>query len=114
MAETLTAPLSDRFGGGQLIGNFTVGSKELMTYNKGYGPTVGTRISPLEHDSTGEDLTYPLWGQNVLDWRNPKKEHNNIPPSLNIYVRYLASENRSVERSLSSQTETYGELVSRI
>ena len=25
----------------------------------------------------------------MIDWRNPKKKHNNVPPSLNIYVRYL-------------------------
>lgn len=29
-AETLTGPLSDKFGGGQLIGDFTIGSKELV------------------------------------------------------------------------------------
>lgn len=30
MAETLTGPLSDKFGGGQLMGDFTIGSKELV------------------------------------------------------------------------------------
>ena len=28
----------------------------------------------------------------MLDWRNPKKEHNNVPPCLNIYVRYRAND----------------------
>ena len=30
MAETLTGPLSDKFGGGQLMGDFTIGSKEQV------------------------------------------------------------------------------------
>ena len=89
-AETLTGPLSRNFGGGQLIGDFTVGSKDLLTQDKLYGPTSESKVSPLEHVvQETETLTYPLWGQNVLDWRNPKKEHNNVPPCLNIYVRYL-------------------------
>ena len=71
------------------MGDFTVGSQELFSQGEGYGPASGT-VSPLEHVvQETETLTYPLWGQNVLDWRTPKKEHNNVPPSLNIYVRFL-------------------------
>lgn len=89
MAETLTGPLARNYGGGQLVGDFTVGSQELFSQGEGYGPASGT-VSPLEHVvQETEALTYPLWGQNVLDWRTPKKEHNNVPPSLNIYVRFL-------------------------
>ena len=95
-AETLTGPLSKNFGGGQLVGDFTVGSKELLTQSTGYGPSGGSKVNPLEHAvSDAETLTYPLWGQNVLDWRNPKKTHNNVPPCLNIYARYQASATRN-------------------
>ena len=38
-AETLTGALAKNFGGGQLIGEFTVGSKHLLTQGKGYGPS---------------------------------------------------------------------------
>lgn len=89
-AEALTGPLSINAKGGQLMGNFTVGSQDLLTQAKEYGPSRNSKVSPLEHVvQETETLTYPLWGQNVLDWRNPKKEHNNVPPCLNIYVRYI-------------------------
>ena len=86
-AEALTGPLVRNFGGGQLVGNITVGSQNLLAQDIGYGPSKGEAVNPLEHTAVGQ-LTYPLWGQNILDWRTPRKEHNNIPPSLNIYIRY--------------------------
>ena len=62
-AETLTGPLSKNFGGGQLIGDFTVGSKDLLTQSVGYGPSKNGKVGPLEHAvSEQETLTYPLWG----------------------------------------------------
>ena len=48
-AETLTGPLARNFGGGQLVGDFTVGSKELLTQGRGYGPSGGGEVNPLEH-----------------------------------------------------------------
>ena len=86
-AEALTGPLVRNFGGGQLVGNITVGSQNLLTQDTGYGPSKGESVKPLEHTTIGQ-LTYPLWGENVLDWRTPNKAHNNVPPSLNIYIRY--------------------------
>lgn len=62
-AETLTGPLSKNFGGGQLIGDFTVGSRDLLTQSRGYGPKGGGKVNPLEHAiEETETLTYPLWG----------------------------------------------------
>lgn len=49
MAETLTGSLAKNFGGGQLMGDFTVGSRDLVTQGKGYGPSQGEKLTPLEH-----------------------------------------------------------------
>lgn len=38
------------------------------------------------------NLTYPLWGENVIDWRTPGKTHNNVPPCVNIRVRYAETD----------------------
>ena len=102
-AETLTGPLARNFGGGQLVGDFTVGSKELLTQSTGYGPSGDGKVNPLEHAVSQTDaLTYPLWGQNVLDWRNPKKTHNNVPPCLNIYARYWQQTQREPNLRMAS------------
>ena len=93
-SETLTGPLSKTFTGGKLIGNFTIGSKEFLSEDKNYGAALGKTynlVEPTASDLDLGDLTYPLWGQNVLDWRNNDKTHNNVPPSLNIYVKYKGS-----------------------
>lgn len=47
----------------------------------------------------GDVLTYPLSGLNILDWRNPDRTHNNIPPSYNVLVRY--KEKTTTKRSIS-------------
>lgn len=47
----------------------------------------------------GDVLTYPLSGLNILDWRNPDRTHNNIPPSYNVLVRY--KEKTTTKRSVS-------------
>ena len=87
-AEALTTALARNFAGGSIMGDFVIGSKFLMSQGSGYGPGKGGRVQPLECDQDGT-LTYPLWGQNILDWRTPKQTHNNVPPSLNVFVRYL-------------------------
>jgi hypothetical protein len=106
MAETLTGSLSRNFGGGSLVDNFTIGSKEVLTQDTGYGPASPSIVTPPQPSipESGE-LTYPLWGQNILDWRNPRQEHNNVPPSLNIYVRYCKSQ----ARDIPSKPLTYAE-----
>ena len=97
-----------------MIGDFTIGSKELVAYGSGFGPTTDAKASPLEHViQETETLTYPLWGQNVLDWRNPKKTHNNIPPSLNIYVRYWRTAPASI-RGVMESVESCEEVFKRI
>ena len=47
---------------------------------------MGTRTIQIDGN-----LTYPLSGLNVLDWRNADRTHNNIPPSYNIFIRYKDS-----------------------
>lgn len=61
MAETLTGPLARNFGGGQIIGDLTIGVKEFLDQAIGYGPTTDIKISPVPHLGN-ERLTYPLWG----------------------------------------------------
>lgn len=112
-AETLTGPLASRIGGGQLIGDFTIGSKELVAQGSGYGPTKDAIASPLEHAVEENEMTYPLWGQNVLDWRTPKKTHNNVPPSLNIYVRYWEQSQATI-REATRSVEDCEEMFKRI
>ena len=69
-AETLTSALAKDKGGDELVGNFTIGNKELLTNGK-YGPAIDLVVKPLAVSSNGIVLTYPLYGQNVLDWRSP-------------------------------------------
>ena len=47
---------------------------------------VGQMTPMLSANDDGGSMTYPLYGQNVLDWRTPAKEHNNMPPSYNVKV----------------------------
>ena len=90
---------------------------------------MGTRTFQIDGD-----LTYPLSGLNVLDWRNADRTHNNVPPSYNIFIRYKDSgiASRKVEYRNSDElvqtdnngkyqenkfdlneiTEKYGELCS--
>ena len=83
---------------------------------------MGTRVIQIDGD-----LTYPLSGLNVLDWRNADRTHNNVPPSYNIFIRYrdfgitsrnLESSNDDNGKYLENQfdlneiTEKYGEMCS--
>lgn len=83
---------------------------------------MGTRTVQIDGD-----LTYPLSGLNVLDWRNVDRTHNNVPPSYNIFIRYRDSgiTSRNLEYSnddngkymenqfdLNEITEKYGEMCS--
>ena len=62
---------------------------------------MGTRTVQIDGD-----LTYPLSGLNVLDWRNSDRTHNNIPPSYNIFIRYRDSGITS--RNLESSNDDNG------
>lgn len=61
MAETLTGPLAINSGGGQTIGDLTIGVKEFLAQSIGYGPSIGSKVFPLKASDSGR-LTYPLWG----------------------------------------------------
>lgn len=86
-AEGMTRSLSSISGGGELAGSFTDGRNDRVSWGR-YHMMDGTSL--LSGVPVSETLTYPLYGQNVLDWRDPRKAHNNIPPSTNIFVRFKA------------------------
>ena len=94
--ETTTIPYARPFGGGELMGDFNIGSKHLVSDGN---PGIGGIDFSMYSDFTvfpGQEMTYPLYGQNVLFWRNPQKEHNNIPPTLNIHVRYCDTAQKEI------------------
>ena len=86
MAETLTEPITRNFGGSTLVGNFTIGSKQVVSQGKFPMSIFTSKI--ISHSSSSNEITYPLYGENVLDWRYAKRSHNNLPPYTNIYIRY--------------------------
>lgn len=93
-SETMTISFVEKKGGGKLIGEFCVGNKVLVSQDTGFhiGESVISQYTPAGQSVS---FTYPLYGQNVLDWRTPGKTHNNVPPCVNIMVKYKPS-SRSV------------------
>ena len=50
-------------------------------------------LSPMSTGSLNSSgMTQPLYGQNLLDWRNRTQTHNNIPPSTNVLFRECRTE----------------------
>ena len=88
MAETLTQNVSTNRGGGRLVGKFVLGNKNMVSQDN-YSISNGSPLGIISYGSMVEDdgLTYPLYGQNVINWRTRKKTHNNVPPSTNIHIR---------------------------
>ena len=87
-AETMSSSFSSNRSGGNLIGEFYVGHKDMVSYDKTYALSYGTNLVMTSQSRQEGNLTYPLWGENVIDWRTPNKFHNNVPPCVNIRVRY--------------------------
>ncbi len=105
--EAPTTPCSTIHGGGNLVDVFTVGSGQLVSHGN-----VQTTSNLLARPNNLDDgqLTYPLHGENVLDWRNPKKTHNNIPPSLNVIIKYKESTGpRGIPSTISDGTSIQSE-----
>ena len=97
-ADTLTEAMTSSFatarGGSKVIGRFVQGSKMRVAQND-YSIVNDTNLPMLQNPELGTQYTFPLWGQNVLDWRDDERRHNNMPPSLNIYVRYMEAHPRT-------------------
>ena len=93
-AETLTFPFAMSFGGGKLIGKYSIGNRVVVSERESNSVTTGmqfeTMKSGVDYSNDPEDnrLTYPLYGENVLDYRNRRRSHNNVPPVTNIHIRY--------------------------
>ena len=85
MAETLTEPITKNSGGSTLVGDFTIGNKQIVSQN---AFPISSFTTSMITNPTVEEITYPLYGENVIDWRYAKKSHNNLPPYSNIYIRY--------------------------
>ena len=91
-AETFTGPLATNRGGGDLVGGrIGMGNQFRIALSKSLGRENENVFRPMTEDWTTHqgNMTYPLWGQNMFDFRYPHRGHNNIPPSLNIFVRVL-------------------------
>ena len=100
-AETTTRPFATRFGGSELLGDFSIGSKDLVSIGT-YAPTSGQVLNPIQDIDQSPDFTYPLYGENVLDWRTRTRTHNNVPPSLNMYIRCCTGLGRELDYGTSS------------
>ena len=83
-AETTTYPFSEMHGGGDLVGIFTRGMKDMMSETN--NPLLRSQIFQMVNV---DDVNGPLSGKNALDWRTPTTTHNNIPPVQNILIRYV-------------------------
>lgn len=98
-AEAMTTSFSKNRGGGSLVGQFSQGSKTIVSTDENFNLSPNVIFGMTDQELQDQGLTYPLWGQNVLDWRSPTKTHNNIPPSSNVWVRYkkhIDAESRGV------------------
>jgi hypothetical protein len=92
-AETLTFPFAMSFGGGKLIGKYSIGNKVVVSETDSNSVTTGMQFETMKSgvdysDPEDNELTYPLYGENVLDYRNRRRSHNNVPPVTNIHIRY--------------------------
>lgn len=102
MAETLTEPITKNFGGSTLVGNFTIGSNQVVSQGK--FPIQIFTTSIITHSSSEDNITYPLYGENAFDWRYPIRSHNNLPPYTNIYIRYNATIPRNASQRKTSRS----------
>ena len=116
MAETLTEPITRNFGGSTLVGNFTIGGKQVVS--QGNFP-ISIFTSPIIANSSSklDKITYPLYGENVFDWRYTKRSHNNLPPYTNIYIRYndtIQQKKSAVEMSSSFESRNLGQELEKL
>lgn len=108
-AEAMTASFSKNQGGGQLVGQFRIGNNSLVSQDAAY-KAGGVNMEIMQEDySYSTDphdgkLTYPLYGQNVLDFRTRDRSHNNVPPSLNIYARYFGFSEQRANQQMEKET----------
>lgn len=88
-AETTTRSIPKDKGGGSIENNYTIGYSSLVSKG-GYSMQTGKTVRPIAQNFalSDDEMTYPLYGQNVIDFRTRTHSHNNVPPSLNVYVRY--------------------------
>ena len=103
-AEAMTTSFASNRGGGQLVGEFTIGNQTRVSKDASFNAAANTSYNMVSYRMQGT-LTYPLFGENVLDWRNPQKSHNNIPPSSNIWIRYKIHEDAKQTRAVGQEFE---------
>ena len=108
-AETTTSPFATKAGGGDLVGDFTIGGKMMVSNGNRYGRSLGYNMGMMDADAERTGLTYPLGGQNVIDWRSRRRTHNNMPPVTDIWIRckeYMAGDEANLP------TTRFGEAIS--
>lgn len=103
-AETLTVPYSTKKGGGELIADFGLGVKDMVSYSNWV--KASSTLTPKQEMSLTKDdeLTQPLYGQNILDWRNRQRTHNNIPPVSNVFAMRIKKDITSIHAPLVSRS----------
>ena len=94
-AEAMTTHFVSNFGGSSILGKFTLGNRRLVSQGNMFKAAIGTTVLPISPDEESV-LTFPLYGQNVINWRNSDRTHNNVPPSTNIYVRYSKTQANNI------------------
>jgi hypothetical protein len=72
-----------------MIGNFKLGHTSLVSLGSDMYAKDNQSVVPVGGSHQ------PLSGANIVDWRNQTEAHNNIPPSLNVYIRYHATSARA-------------------
>jgi hypothetical protein len=86
-AEAMTSSFASPRGG-ELIGKFAAGIHQMVSQDTTNGVHAGQNLGAENHAmAIGDSLTYPLYGQNVIDFRDRRRTHDNVPPSTNVHVR---------------------------
>ena len=84
------------------MGYCGIGNKDLVSSDN-WGET-STSLFPI--DVSDSIITQPLYGRNVLNWRDRKQSHNNIPPATNILIRRAKEDDRTILDAIARKSST--------
>ena len=98
-SEGLSTAMSTLKGGGELLDVYVAGSGTMTSCSN----QVVSRQVPFTIIDVPDEyhLAYPLYGQNVIDWRMGMRGHNNVPPTLNIFAKVLGEVDNIVGRTMT-------------
>jgi len=84
------------------VGYCGIGNKDLVSSDN-WGET-STSLFPI--DGSDSTITQPLYGRNVLNWRDRKQSHNNIPPATNILIRRNKEDDKTILGAIARKSST--------